>query len=194
MIATVAAGLIVPVVIEIGGWPALVALLAPVALLIGVIVWLRRTPGADESVARKPATEPLRAIPSADALPPPEEPVDWAGRIKDAQAADDRTALPALYLSLARSEIGQGRHEAAAEHLRSCVRAAAKSRNAAVQAEARLELAELARDAGDLTTACEHWQMARSLFHELKGQAGLVETERLMQKHGCPTDWVLNDF
>lgn len=195
MIATVAAGLFAAAVIEITGLPALLALVAPIAILVFVIVWLRRAPQPRETVALKRAAEPLTAIPAGALKPAPsKERVDWPARIETAEAANDQTALPGLYLSLARAEIEEGRHEAAAEHLRSSVRSAAKTRNAAVQAEARLELAELARAAGDLTTACEHWQIARALFHELKERASLGETERLMQKHGCPTDWVLNDF
>lgn len=192
MIATVAAGLFAAAVIEITGLPALLALLAPIAILVFVIVRLRSLPDSENAAPRR-AAEPLTAIPSIKPAPPKER-IDWPARIKKAEAANDLAALPSLYLSLARAEIEEGRHDTAAEHLRASVRGAAKTRNAAVQAEARLELAELARAAGDLTTACEHWQIARALFHELKEQASLGETERLMQKHGCPTDWVLNDF
>ena len=103
-------------------------------------------------------------------------------------------ALPALYLTLGREEIARGETEEGAGHLRSCIRHAARSRNAAVEAEARLELAELAREAGDLTTACEHWQIARSLFHKLARASDVAGTEDRMRHHGCPTDWVLTDF
>lgn len=194
MIGTIVSGILPPTVIEISGLPALVALLAPFAVLIFVIVWLRRAPDAPHAAEHgaERRAEPLTAISAAPA--PAKEPVDWAGRIEKAEAANDEVALPALYLSLARAEVDEGRHAAAAASLRSSVRAAAKTRNAAVQAEARLELAELARASGDLTTACEHWQIARALFHELKQPTSLADTERLMQKHGCPTDWVLNDF
>ena len=63
-----------------------------------------------------------------------------------------------------------------------------------MHAEARLELAEIARASGDLTTACEHWQIARGLFSDLKHAKGRGKAETLMREHGCPTDWVLNDF
>jgi hypothetical protein len=193
-------------VIEIGGLSATLALLAPFVVLLVVIVLLRRPPapqaartGAGMLRAMSPDMSPAMS-PDGPAVPERtreriEHPtVDWAASIRSAEAASDHGALAGLYLSFARAEMAEARNADAAEHLRSSVRAAAKSRNAAVQAEARLELAELARADGDLTTACEHWQIARGLFHELKQQASLDGTEQLMRKHGCPTDWVLNDF
>ncbi len=198
MTVIAAAGLLAAAVIEISGLPALIALLVPVVVLVFVIVRLGRRQPSEPPPERK--AETLRAIPGEAIVAKPKtveekpQPVDWALRIRSAEASDDQAALAGLYLSFAQTEIAEGRTESAAEHLRSSVRAAAKSRNAAVQAEARLELAELARAAGDLTTACEHWQLARALFRELKQNVRLGETETLMQKHGCPTDWVLNDF
>ena len=62
------------------------------------------------------------------------------------------------------------------------------------EAMARLELGDLARACGDLTTACEHWQMARALFTDLKRPAETVAAEKRMESAGCPTDWVLNQF
>ena len=47
---------------------------------------------------------------------------------------------------------------------------------------------------GDLTTACEHWQIARALFHELKQGRDHAAVETRMLRNGCPTDWVLTDF
>jgi hypothetical protein len=200
----IAAAILAAAVIEITGLPATVILLVPFIALALVVAWLRRP-----RVTARPPERPagiLRAIPDADALAPepassaPEPvpvsapPIDWTARIRDAEATKDHAALAGFHLWYARAEIAAGRPEPAAEHLRSSLRAAAKSKNAAVQAEARLELAELARSAGDLTTACEHWQIARSLFHGLSDTARLGATERLMREHRCPTDWVLNDF
>ncbi len=199
MIATATAGILAASMIEISGLPAILTLLAPFVLLLIVMTRLHRSKRAP----KKPAPEALRAMPSEAAAPAAPgamiaderpQPVDWALRIRSAEASNDQAALAGLYLSYAQAEIAEGRRETAADHLRSSVRVAAKSRNTAIQAEARLELAELARAAGDLTTACEHWQLARALFHDTKQQARLGETEKLMQKHGCPTDWVLNDF
>jgi hypothetical protein len=118
----------------------------------------------------------------------------WPERIANAEAAGDHVTLASIYLAWAREEIARGEAASAGDHLRTTVRIAAKSKAASLHAEARLELAELARAAGDLTTACEHWQLARALFHDLKERGRVGDTERLMQRHGCPTDWVLNDF
>lgn len=198
MIAIVTTSLLAAAVIEISGLPALVVLLVPVVVLLVVILRLyRASPPAAPATTREtlhavPAAAAARSGPAAPAVPEP-QPLDWALRIRSAEASNDQAALASLYLSVARAEIAEGRSDAAAEHLRASVRAAVKSGNNASQAEARLELAELARAAGDLTTACEHWQLARALFYDLKDER-LGKTETLMQKHGCPTDWVLNDF
>lgn len=202
MVATVAA-------IEIAGLAGKLLLLAPFVVLLAVILNLYRprrpqeTSGAETTIQRaiaddalapdRPVAEPdLAAVPLPAAAPAPA--VDWMQQIRAAEAASDHAALPGLYLSLARDEIAKGQGSTAADHLRSSVRFAAKTRNAAIHAEARLELAELARASGDLTTACEHWQIARGLFRELSKKPELDGTESLMQRHGCPTDWVLNDF
>lgn len=188
-------------VIEVTGLAATLALLAPFAVLAVVVARLRRASRPRQSETR--TAETPREAPPRDVAalpqprrtpPPPAEQADWPARIGKAEAAGDHAALAGLYLALARTEIAEGRSEHASEHLRASVRAAAKARDAAAQAEARLELAELARAAGDLTTACEHWQIARALFYDLHQQASLSKTEALMQQHGCPTDWVLNDF
>lgn len=205
MIAIATAGLLVPAVIEVSAVMTLLASLVPIVLLIVLIVYMRTRNTRKNATAKRRNVEPLSVV-SADAgtmvdekpvrpaLAPQPTPVDWAARIKEAEEANDRSLLPGLYLSLARAEIAEGRTDIASEHLRSSVMTAIKSRDGATQAEARLELAELARASGDLTTACEHWQIARGLFHKMSEQAKLGDTERLMQQHGCPTDWVLNDF
>jgi hypothetical protein len=82
----------------------------------------------------------------------------------------------------------------AAASLREAIRLAAACDLSGQHAAARLELGELARQDGDLITACEHWQIARGLFHDLKNSARVKSTEGRMRDHGCPTDWVLTDF
>ncbi len=64
----------------------------------------------------------------------------------------------------------------------------------AIHAKARVALGDLAHANGDPTTACEHWQIARALFHELKQAAITPRSRRACCKNGCPTDWVLTDF
>jgi hypothetical protein len=202
--------------IEIDGPLGTLLLLLPLIVLLIVVVRALRTPQLSPpeqsevkqseilSVMKTEApltTEPKE--PAVDTVPAPvEQPPaatpapkeDWPRRIGEAEAANDLASVASHYLAYARDEIAAGRPERAADHLRSSVRASAKAKLGALQAEARLELAELARAAGDLTTACEHWQIARGLFHQLQQAAELGETERLMRQHGCPTDWVLNDF
>lgn len=213
---TVAIAGLAAAVIEITGLAGAIVLLFPFAILLIVIARALRAPQSrsksqptrqsdimsvihsERPVSTEKVSSPEKSEPVGEVARPPIKPqaavTDWPERIKAAEAAKDLASEASHYLAFARDEIAGGQSERAADHLRSSVRAAAKGRHASIQAEARLELAELARGAGDLTTACEHWQIARGLFHELKQVADLGETEKLMQKHGCPTDWVLNDF
>ena len=117
-----------------------------------------------------------------------------AASIKRAEAEGRDGDLAALYLAHARELLSTGRRDEAAGELRKSVRIASRNGDKNVHGEGRLELAELAREDGDLTTACEHWQIARRLFSDLGLAADLKKAETLMRQHGCPTDWVLNDF
>lgn len=196
--------------IEIGGLAGTLLLLAPFAalLLMVVVVSLRhtyeRSETPDTGAALEPspgANEMLAAVgggvgPDAYNATATERETgaSWQDRIRAAEEGGDVADLPALYLAFAQEEIAQGHTDTGADHLRSCIRWAAKARNPAIEAEARLELADLARAAGDLTTACEHWQIARALFHKLDRKDALAGTEDAMRRHGCPTDWVLTDF
>lgn len=199
--------------IEVSGLAGTLALLTPPALLLAAVAYAHRSvrsrkmaPAAAPAKAAVgvvtvldlPPAEPLANVPVADvepvSVPVADVDTDWPARIESAEALGDDATLAGHYLAWARAEIAQGRAADASEHLRTSVRIAAKGRHAALHAEARLELAELAREAGDLTTACEHWQLARALFHDLQEATRVGDTERLMRRHGCPTDWVLNDF
>jgi len=59
---------------------------------------------------------------------------------------------------------------------------------------ARLRLGDLAEQTGDLTSACEHWQMARELFSKTEQALEAEQVADRMQRTQCPTDWVLTDF
>jgi len=200
----VIAGLIANLVagaVRIDGLPGTIVLLAPFILLLIVVAMSRRrrprrTGTATASVLTAiSSARTVIAEAAADASIGEEaRPADSVAIDTVDAAAADPEAVATRYLELARREIADGEAACAADHLRASIRAAVKARARAVQAAARLELAELARASGDLTTACEHWQIARALFHDLDSKAELGETERLMQRHGCPTDWVLNDF
>lgn len=188
--------------IDVTGFAATLVLLMPSLLLMAAIVYAHRSASLarlTKSRRSPAAVERFGVMMAADgAFARVDETrvaeVSWAERIQKAEAAGDAVEVAGLYLAWARDEVACGQAAEAGEHLRTTVRIATKSKAAALHAEARLELAELAREAGDLTTACEHWQLARALFHDLTERERVGETERLMQRHGCPTDWVLNDF
>jgi Tfp pilus assembly protein PilF len=117
-----------------------------------------------------------------------------SGAVERAQAKGDESELADLHLALAREKLSARRVQEAGDQLRKSIRIASRIGNKKTHAEARLELAEIARAEGDLTTACEHWQIARALFSDLSHAKGRDKAETLMREHGCPTDWVLNDF
>lgn len=184
----------------------LIVLLAIVAAIVVIVAARRRSASKPQTSAtmRKASGEgaTMAAVDMGWSAPEREETgnrdrgpvVPWKDQIEAAEAREDIAALPALFLAHGREEIANGNTEAGGDHLRSCIRWAAKTKNPALEAEARVELAELARAAEDLTTACEHWQIARALFHKLARESDLAATEEAMRAHGCPTDWVLTDF
>ena len=209
----VAAFIVAPLataVIDVTGLAATLALLVMPLVLIAAILYAyrsakparpadKRRPDAAETrgddmrapdAARTESADTGRSAPPQPATPE----IDWPERIRKAEAKADPVPVAEVYLAWGREEIARGSVASASEHLRTAIGFAAKGKAGALHAEARLELAELARSAGDLTTACEHWQLARALFHELQQRERVGDTERLMQRHGCPTDWVLNDF
>ncbi len=97
-------------------------------------------------------------------------------------------------LHRARRLAASGKAIDAADALRACLWQAGIQSRRDMQASARLELGDLCLAAGDPITACEHWQIARDYFGELKDEAGMAAIETRMRSNGCPTDWVLNDF
>lgn len=114
--------------------------------------------------------------------------------LPDIAELDPRAAQVHGFLTEALSLRESGDDDAAADRLREAIMLAANIRNDRLHARARLELGDIAESQGDLTTACEHWQLARSLFEgeRCTGDAGACETR--MARNGCPTDWVLTDF
>lgn len=133
-------------------------------------------------------------VPPPPAPAPPPSASDISRQIKEAEAQGSERGLAGLYLSLAHDHVANNRQAEAREDLLKCIRLAARLGEKDVHARARLELGDLSREQGDLTTACEHWQMARQLFFELKSAAPLAQAETRMRQNRCPTDWVLNDF
>lgn len=143
-----------------------------------------RRPVAPPEAAAKAAPRPVAPMPLEDLLT----------AIESAERSGDETRLAGFYVALARHHVSTGRSDEAAGMLRQSIRIASRLGLGAEHAAARLELGDIARAGGDLTTACEHWQIARGLYFDLKHAEALEAAEARMQRTGCPTDWVLNDF
>lgn len=125
----------------------------------------------------------------------PEEPrTAISTEIAAAESAGNRGRLMQHILKLALVERNAGDVEAAGVLLRKLIVIASETGDAVVHAKGRLELGDIAQSQGDLTTACEHWQMARALFDQAALADERRSAETRMQAHGCPTDWVLTDF
>jgi hypothetical protein len=116
------------------------------------------------------------------------------GRIDEAKERNDKAALADLYLAQARGYAKLGDEKARIAALTSAAECGSLYGPQASHASARMELAEVAYNAGDLTSACEHWHLARGAF-EASGQTEEhARVEKLMRDNGCPTDWVLTGF
>lgn len=155
------------------------AAVALIVLLLAGAIALRRMRGRRQAV---PAPAPKLDI------------AQLTLAVQDAEKSGARDKLPGLYLSLAQCRFAAGEASDAEGLLRKCIRGAADVRHKDVHARARVVLGDIARINGDLTTACEHWQIARALFFELKQGSDHRAVETRMLKNGCPTDWVLTDF
>jgi hypothetical protein len=146
---------------------------------------------------RRRGREPL-GVASLPRVPEPvAAPVDGAAlvaAVKEAEADGQSKRLPGLYLSLARWRLDSGETSAAAELLRKSILGATTAGQQETHAKARVALGDLAQTNGDPVTACEHWQIARSLFRELRQDREHDAVEARMRRNGCPTDWVLTDF
>jgi tetratricopeptide (TPR) repeat protein len=117
-----------------------------------------------------------------------------AARIAAAETGRADAELAHLYIRHAASLINSGRREEGASRLRDAIRVAALNGFAAPHALARLELGDLYLGNGDPITACEQWQIARNLFHDLSRPDDRDAVDKRMLGNGCPTDWVLTDF
>ena len=141
----------------------------------------------------------VATLPSAGETPAAAKPSALDGAalmsaIGEAEAAGQKVRLPGLYLLLAQWRLDRGETSVAAALLRQSIRAATSAGQKDAHANARLALGDLAQAGGDPVTACEHWQIARSLYRELRRSREHDAVEVRMRKNGCPTDWVLTDF
>lgn len=134
------------------------------------------------------------AAPSGPETP---RPLDFAAlmlAVGEAEASGQERRLPGLYLSLAEWRLQAGQTSIAEELLRKSIRGATSAGLKDTHAKARVAMGDIAHGGGDLATACEHWQIARSLFHELRRPREHDDIDARMRRNGCPTDWVLTDF
>ena len=204
---------------EITGLVGWIALAMPLAMLLtAILLTLRRhrparaAPAAtgrygapiDDGAAHRagPAAGARSAAGAAAPRPAADTPPVIVGveegelrrRLARAERRGDREAVAALSIALARCCRSQGELREAGDLLRAAIRASTGLADARLHAQARLELGDIAEGNGDLTTACEHWQMARALLDACGARERAAEAEARMSAHGCPTDWVLNDF
>lgn len=194
------------------GLAGLVALALPILALITVMVIAVRQISKRRASNKVPLTGRYGArLPQARSTKPQietlkealsEQPAtvrsananEVASLIAAARSRGSEAELSGLYLALARDRLANDRLDEAGDLLRQSIRLAAKLGQKQTHADARLALGDLMREQGDLTTACEHWQIARGLLYELKNSGELAAAEKRMRQNGCPTDWVLNDF
>lgn len=157
----------------------------------------------DTAVAQPPAAPrvevatPVTAPQAKPAPPPvarPKSPEELAAAVARSEAGGNKSELAHIYITQAVACIASGQRDDGASFLRDAIRVAALNRLAEPHALARLELGDLYLGNGDPTTACEQWQIARNLFHDLARPADRDSVDKRMLGNGCPTDWVLTDF
>lgn len=107
----------------------------------------------------------------------------------------DDAAVARISLRLARELVrGDVHDEVVKSHLRRAIILASRLKDDDTHAAARLELGDIMAKEQDLTSACEHWQIARQIFWDKGAKAAQAEVDQRMMANHCPTDWVLNDF
>lgn len=119
---------------------------------------------------------------------------DLERRLAEAEQRFDDIAVARLSLEIAAELTAAGAAGRVVQtHLRRAIILASRLGDEVTQARARLELGDALAEEDDMTSACEHWQIARQLFESHDAEA-LKIAEQRMKDNGCPTDWVLNDF
>lgn len=151
-------------------------------------------PAAVPVPARAPAVARAQAAPAPAVSASAPAAADFADAIARSEAGANNTELAHLYIKQATAYVAAGQKDEAASRLRDAIRVAALNRLTEPHALARLELGDLYLSNGDPTTACEQWQIARNLFHDLSRPADRDGVDKRMLSNGCPTDWVLTDF
>lgn len=149
---------------------------------------LQQQPNFDAIAQRRPAAK----LPPADVRQNPIEGLQ--SKLNEAMKVQSNASLAPLFLDMARHHKAAGDDKSYLAALRSAAGLGAQHGPRAAHAEARLQLAEAAFDAGDLIGACEQWQMARNALQDDGQKDAHARVEQRMRENGCPTDWVLTDF
>ena len=151
--------------------------------------------------APRPPVSAAKAIPPIPELPRPPFPkappsaAALAKKLAEAEIAGNQDEIADLKVALGTARFREGASSSdAANDVRSGLIMAMQQGRALSQAHARLALGDLCKAGGDPTTACEHWQLARDIFHKSGEAEHRKSAEARMRANGCPTDWVLNDF
>lgn len=135
-----------------------------------------------------------RVVPGTPAGTPARSVEDIQSALANATARDAIGEQAEHHLALADRHHIDGDDTKRLSALRSAAGLAARGGVHHVHAAARLQLAELAFESGDLTEACEQWQLARVALLASGQNAEHDALDERMRANGCPTDWVLTDF
>ena len=149
-------------------------------------------PGSSGTKGSNGATTPPGKM--AVQPPPPASYLDSDLGPTPSEALDPRIAEARQNFDEAVAHRENGNEATAADCLRKTIMLATTAGDKPLHALARLELGDICTSEGDLITACEHSQMARSLFEETSSARDAEVCEKRMLGNGCPTDWVLTDF
>lgn len=169
-----------------------VAALLLTLIALALLLWRKRLRASGNATMAEPsaAAKPVVFV----ATPPVVDSAALRAAIEEAEAEDASYRLPGLYMSLAQCRLEEGETRAAADLLRKSIRAATSAGLKEAHARARVALGDIAQGSGDPSTACEHWQIARLIFHDLHQTRDYEAVDVRMRRNKCPTDWVLTDF
>ena len=182
----------------------MVAIALPVLVLLTLVVILVTRSKRKKRRQTLQAFDTSRSTATAEPATPFESDIKAEGnesaisrlqaQIDHVQTAGPKSALAQLYFDLAELHHEASNEPARLAALRSTAGLAAQHGPRTLHALARLELAEAAYALGDLTGACEQWQIARGALHDDGQRDAYAAVDKRMRDHGCPTDWVLTDF
>ena len=160
----------------------------PFAVLVTLGILLVRHIAIRRAAARRAPAAQAYSMPVGD------EAGAIGTRIDAAKAQDNKAVLADLYLAQAHAYQKLGDEKARMASLASAAGYASLHGPEATHAIARMQLADAARSTGDMTSACEHWHLAREAFRASGRGEEFARVEKLMRDNGCPTDWVLTEF